>query len=69
MAMIDAFTTVGPLAVCYPRLNSTLPLADVQMKDLSTPVDSESLDLVNKVEVLSLDSVVRLLLTEQPQCV
>jgi len=64
MAILETFTTVGPMAICYPRLNSTLPLADVKMKDPSAPVDSEGLDLVNKVEVLCLDGVVRLLLAE-----
>lgn len=64
MAILETFTTVGPMAVCYPRLNSTLPLADIEVKNPGTPVNSECLDLVNKVEVLGLDSIVRLLLTE-----
>lgn len=67
MAILETFTTVGPMAVCYPRLNTTLPLRDVKMNDPSAPLNSESFHLVNKAEGLGLDSAVRLLLVEEPQ--
>jgi hypothetical protein len=70
MTIRDTFTEV-PLSVCYPRLNSTLPLDrtittldGVEMHDPCASVDSQSLDLVNKAEGLGLRSAVSFLLVE-----
>ena len=65
MAVLDTFTTVGPMSVCYPRLNSTLPLENVHVDNGSPAFDSQSLDLVNKVEGLGLDSAVSFLLIKK----
>lgn len=69
MAILDTFTTTGPLSVCYPRLNSTLPpektLSDgIEMQHPGSLFDRQSLDLMNKFEGLSLGSTVGFLLIE-----
>lgn len=65
MAILDTFTTVGPMSVCYPRLNSTLPLDGIKVHNPGTPLDSQRFDLVNKVEGLGLDSAISLLLVKE----
>jgi hypothetical protein len=69
VAVLDTYTTSGPLSVCYPRLNSTLPpdrspspSEDVKVGDPRTGLDCQSLDLMNKAEFLGLDGTVGLLL-------
>lgn len=65
MAILNTFTTVGPMSVCYPRLNSTVPLECVQVDNPSARLDSEGLHLMNKVEGLGLCSSMGLLLPEE----
>lgn len=62
MPILNTFTTIEPASVCYPRLNTTLPLEDVKVNHLSTPADNQSFDLVNKTEGLGLGSAIGLLL-------
>jgi hypothetical protein len=69
MAILDTFTTVGPMSVCYPRLNSTVPLDSVQVDNPSTGLYNERLNLVNKVEGLGLSSGMSLLLPEKSESV
>ena len=64
MAIPNTFTTVEPMGVCYPRLNSTLPLDGVKVDNPRPALDGQSLDLVNKVEGLGLRSTVGFLLVE-----
>ena len=69
MSILNTFTTVGPIGVCYPRLNSTVPLNSVQVDDPSAGFDSEGLDLVNKVERLGFGCGVRILLPEKSESI
>jgi hypothetical protein len=64
MPIINTFTTVEPISVCYPRLNGTLPLEDVKVHDLGTSIDDQGLYLVNKAEGLGLSRAVGLLLVK-----
>jgi hypothetical protein len=61
MAILETFTTVGPMSVCYPRLSTTLLPADIQVDDKCPSLDNQGLDLVNKAEGLGLGSTVRFL--------
>lgn len=69
MSILNTFTTVGPIGVCYPRLNSTVPLNSVQVDNPSAGLDSEGLDLVNKIEGLRLGGGMGLLLTEKSESI
>ena len=69
MAILDTFTTSGPMSVCYPRLNSTLPperpaLDGVKVNNPSSAIDKQGLDLVNEVECFGFDSAVGFLLVK-----
>ena len=65
MAILNTFTTVGPMNVCYPRLNSTVPLNGVQVDNPRARLDSEGLHLMNKVEGLGLSGSMGPLLPEK----
>lgn len=69
MAILDTFTTIGPMSVCYPRLNSTVPLDGIKMHNPSAALDSEGLYLVDKTERLGLGGAIGLLLPEESQSV
>ncbi len=65
MAMLDTFTTTEPMSVCYPRLNTTMPLEQVKVSHLGSALDAQSFDLSNKAEGLGLSSAVGFLLVEE----
>jgi hypothetical protein len=65
MAILNTFTTVGPISVCYPRLNSTVPLNSVEMHNPSPTLNGEGLYFMDKTEGLGFGSAVGLLLPEE----
>lgn len=44
MAIRETFTTAGPISVCYPRLNGTLPLENRDVLHTRPALDLERRD-------------------------